>query len=168
MKFDAMGVGKHEVGGTEGWMVSFVKNPDEVAEGEFPDFHHFIFPPHTFAIMAEDMGLDVDEDFYEVFDIVMHDQLAGNDQAEDMTEPAVAAKGKHNKLGRKLKRRAERAKAEHEVTGLEDIRARLHPERQKGARAYKDRMVAIQAVRDKAAQHHIPKVDLPYQKGGPK
>jgi hypothetical protein len=146
-KFEAVGVGKSVHGGTEFWQITYEK--------EDGNFHHHLVPVFAFATRAEEYGLDPEEDFDEVFDILAHEAFAGKDEPEDDVEPPktqglVSAKGKpdrKNALGRKHARRAARMKRQHDITGLDVIKEKVRPHRQMGVAEFKDRLEEFESRR---------------------
>jgi hypothetical protein len=157
--YEAVGIGRHPFGtnGRTGWCLTYITNPEEVAKGEFPLMTHHIFPDHYFAVAAKEFGLDIDQDFEEVFDIVMHEPFAGNETLADDTDPPqpqglMAARQKHNKLGRKMRRRANRAKDAHDISGLDAIKEKVRPHRSKGMDAIEARIARLEAVRAKTRE----------------
>lgn len=144
-QYEMVGMGTHQLGSVEGWMVTYEK-PDG-------NFHHHMFPATIFHNYAQQFGLDIDDpdDFDEVLDIVLYDPFAGDDDPRDQIEPAqpngVAAgkkKDKKNKLGRDMRRRADRGKTIVEITGTDtvrnSVRDRLRTERHKGVAQAQDRI----------------------------
>lgn len=150
--YEFVGVGKQTLGvpgsntTTEGWCFTYQKDDG--------DFHHHIMPKHTFASAAEEYGLDLDDDWEEVFDIVMHEPLVPDSAligVTELPEPAVmksrAGAPKLNSLGRRMKQRADFAKQLHEVVGLEVASERVRPERWAGRENIEARLARLEAVR---------------------
>jgi hypothetical protein len=156
MRYEFVGIGAITIGEVDAWQVTYEKAPAK-EEGGIPDFHHHIFPATIFAAAAEQFGLDVDGDWDEVFDIVMHDSLAGDDVPEDDVDPPKNKRTqvKHNELGRKMRRRADRAKRQHNVTGLDAARQALHPHRRKGTDTLAARIERLEAARLKRGVPNI-------------
>jgi hypothetical protein len=155
MKYEAVGIGKTKIGSVNAWQVTFETAPAE--DDNIPGLLHLIFPEHTIAVMAQEFGLDADEDFDEAFDIFVHQALAGNDAPTDSVDPpqpqelmarsSKAKQDKKNQLGRKMARRAERAKQEHDITGLDAVRERVRPERANGLDGIKARIEMLERQR---------------------
>ncbi len=144
-QYEMVGMGTHQLGSVEGWMVTYEK-PDG-------NFHHHMFPATIFYNYAQQFGLDIDDpdDFDEVLDIVLYDPFAGDhDPSDEIETPqpnglmAGKKKDKKNKLGRDMRRRADRGKTKVEITGTATVknavRDRLRDERHKGVAEAQDRI----------------------------
>lgn len=143
----------------EGWVVTYEKEPAE-EDGGIPNFHHHYFPAVIFYNYAEEFGLDIDDpdDFDDILDIVLHEAFVGDNPVDDIEPPQAQGllragkQDKKNKLGRKMRRRAERAKVDHEITGMgiDGIRDRLRSERHRGVEQQRNR---IQRLQEAEARH---------------
>jgi hypothetical protein len=151
MDFEFVGIGPVKINDVDGWWcATYMKAPAE-ENGGIPDLHHHLFPASIFAARAEQYGLDIDNDWDKVFDLVMHDPFAGNDEPSDNVEPSKTkvrmSQGKHNVLSHKMERRAERAKREHNITGLDAAKRKLSEHRTRGIEGLATRVARLEAAR---------------------
>jgi hypothetical protein len=144
-KMELVGMGKQSLGETEGWCITYLPEGNEA-----PDFIHHIFPAVTFSNYAREFGLDLDEDFEEILDIVLHEVFGGDENPQDYVEPeAVTARrgDKKNSVGRRMRRRADRVKESLEITGIDLVKERLRAERRLGVEVRQQRVQKLQNSR---------------------
>jgi hypothetical protein len=156
LEYELVGMGLTEYKGAEFWCVTYQKAPAQ-QEGGIPDLHHHVFPPTIFRNYAEEFGLDLDddEDFDDILEIVLYGPFAGDDDPSDDIDAPTEERGKperRNETGRKMRRRADRAKVEVSITGLgiEGVRDTFRSERRRGSDSLDARIQRLEARRGRA------------------
>lgn len=151
-EYELVGIGRHQIGGMEGWCVTYQVAPAPT-ENDIPEFRHHLFPAVILKNYADQFGLDIDndDDLDEIIDILLHDGFAGSENLmDDADGPEDAFKGasdRKNGIGRKMRRRADRAKKTVTVTGIQLVRDRLRAERYTGVDDLKSRIERLEKHR---------------------